>query len=78
MEKKVFSRLTILNCSHGLLRGGIKKAIDNSVIRNDSISGKGRTGIEVQEILSGDVNDWKKGFHCTSSERILIGAIIVK
>jgi len=48
------------------IKGGIKNAIDNSVIRNDSISGKGRTGIEVQEILCGNDNDWKKGYHCTS------------
>jgi hypothetical protein len=48
------------------IKGGIKKAIDNSAIKNDNISGKGRTGIKVQEILCGNDNDWKKGCHCTS------------
>jgi hypothetical protein len=43
-----------------VIKGGIKNAIDNSVIRNDSISGKGRTGIEVQEILCGNDNDWSE------------------
>jgi hypothetical protein len=36
-----------------VIKGGNKNAIDHSVIRNDSISGKGRTGLEVQEILCG-------------------------
>ncbi len=49
-----------------VIKGGIKKAIDNSAIKNDNISGKGRTGIKVQEILCGNDNDWKKGYHCTS------------